>query len=116
MFVHGACFLDLNIGPAVLSLTAPDRFWSLALYNDEGISTFSLNDRTAQDGTLDMLVVTPVQTAQLKENPPEDIDDIIVVETQSDSLIAVFRLYAPTPELRRQSRQALEAAICEPDL
>jgi len=116
MFVHGACFLDLNIAPAVLSLTAPDRFWSLALYNDEGISTFSLNDRTAQDGTLDMLVVTPVQTAQLKENPPEDIDDIIVVETQSDSLIAVFRLYAPTPELRRLSRQALEAAICEPDL
>ncbi|HSM42842.1 MAG TPA: hypothetical protein VK862_19005, partial [Afifellaceae bacterium] len=44
MFVHGACFLDLNIAPAVLSLTAPDRFWSLALYNDEGISTFSLND------------------------------------------------------------------------
>lgn len=116
MFVHGGCFLDLTIAPAVLSLTAPDRFWSLALYNDEGISTFSLNDRTAQDGTLDMLVVTPVQTAQLKENPPEDIDEIIVVETQSDSLIAVFRLYAPTAELRRSSRQALEAAICEPDL
>lgn len=116
MFIHGSCFLDLEIAPAVLSLTAPDRFWSLALYNDEGIATFSLNDRTAQDGTLDMLVVTPVQTAQLKENPPEDIDDIIVVETQSDSLIAVFRLYAPNPELRRLSRQALESAICEPDI
>lgn len=116
MFIHGACFLDLDIAPAVLSLTAPDRFWSLALYNDEGIATFSLNDRTAQDGTLDMLVVTPIQTAQLKENPPADIDDIIVVETQSDSLIAIFRLYAPNPELRRLSRQALEAAICEPDI
>lgn len=116
MFVHGSCFLDLDIAPVVLSLTAPDRFWSLALYNDEGIATFSLNDRTAQDGTLDMLVVTPIQTAQLKENPPEDIDDIIVVETQSDSLIAIFRLYAPNPELRRLSQQALEAAICEPDI
>src|SRR5690606_17069740 len=95
MFVHGACFLTLEQAPGVLSLTAPERFWSLALYNDKGIAIFSLNDRTAQEGKLDMLIVSPVQNAQLKENPPEDIDEIIVVETESENLIAVFRLYAP---------------------
>ena len=116
MFVHSACFLPLEDGPGVLSLTAPDRFWSLALYNSDGIATFSLNDRTAQNGTLDMLVVNAVQSAQLKENPPDDIDDIIVVETESDSLIAVFRLYAPTPDLRRSAQEAIDAAVCELDI
>jgi uncharacterized membrane protein len=116
LFVHSACFLPVEDAPGVLSLTAPDRFWSLALYNDEGIATFSLNDRTAQDGTLDMLIVNPVQSAQLKENPPDDIDEIIVVETQSDSLVAVFRLYAPTAELRRSAQEAIDAAVCDSDL
>ena len=116
MFVHSACFLPLEDGPSVLSLTAPDRFWSLALYNSDGIATFSLNDRTAQNGTLDMLVVNAVQSARLKENPPDDIDDIIVVETESDSLIAVFRLYAPTPDLRRSAQAAIDTAVCELDL
>ncbi len=113
MFEHSACMLLLDTAPGILSLTAPDRFWSLALFNNNGIAEFSLNDRTAQDGTLDMLVVNPVQSALLKESPPEDIDDLIVVETDSNKLIAVFRLYAPTAELRRTAREAIDSAVCE---
>ena len=116
MFVHSACILPLEDAPGVLSLAAPDHFWSLALYNSSGIATFSLNDRTAQNGMLDMLIVNLVQSALLKENPPDDIDEIIVVETQSDVLIAVFRIYAPTPDLRRSALEAIEAATCEVEL
>lgn len=113
MFVHGACPLSLEEAPVLLSLSAADRFWSLALFNSGNISVFSLNDRTAQEGRLDMLVVNPVQNALLKENPPEDIDDIIVVEVNDNRLIALFRLYAPTPDLQRSAREAVDAAVCE---
>ena len=116
LFVHSACSLSLAEAPGVLSLSAPDRFWSLALYDSSSIAIFSLNDRTAQDGTLDMLVVNPVQNALLKESPPDDIDDIIVVEADDDNLIAVFRLYAPTAELRRLAMDAISTALCEADL
>ncbi len=116
MFVHSACSISLAEAPGILSLSAQDRFWSLALYDSNSIAIFSLNDRTAQDGTLDMLVVNSVQNALLKENPPDDIDDIIVVEAQDNNLIAVFRLYSPTAELRRLAMEAIGSAICEADL
>lgn len=116
LFVHSACAISLAEAPAALSLTAQDSFWSLALYDSKSIAIFSLNDRTAQGGTLDMLVVNPVQNALLKENPPPDIADIIVVEAADNNLVAVFRLYAPTQELRQKAITAVNTAICEPDL
>lgn len=115
LFVHSACTISLAEAPASLSLTAEDNLWSLALYDSKSIAIFSLNDRTAQGGTLDMLVVTPVQNALLKENPPADIDDIVVVEATDINLVAVFRLYAPNAELRQKGLDAVNNAICEPD-
>ena len=116
LFVHSACAISLAEAPTALSLSAQDSFWSLALYDSKSIAIFSLNDRTAQDGTLEMLVVTPVQNALLKENPPPDIDDIVVVEATDNNLVAVFRLYAPDPELRQKALNAVNNAICEPEL
>ncbi len=116
LFVHSVCTISLEEAPAALSLTAQDSFWSLALYDSKSIAIFSLNDRTAQGGTLDMLVVNPVQNALLKENPPPDIADIVVVEAADNDLVAVFRLYAPTQELRQKAMTAVNTAICEPDL
>lgn len=116
LFVHSVCAISLAEAPAALSLTAEDSFWSLSLYNSNSIAIFSLNDRTAQGGTLDMLVVSPVQNALLKESPPPDIDDIVVVEATDNNLVAVFRLYAPNSELRQKALSAVNTAICEPDV
>jgi uncharacterized membrane protein len=112
LFVHAACRLDLAEHPALVTLRAPDRFWSLALFNPRGIVVFSLNDRTATAGELHMLAVTPAQNAQLKESPPEGIEDTIVVESEATDLIALVRLYAPTEGARRAARQIATAAGC----
>lgn len=116
LFVHSVCAISLAEAPAALSLTAEDSFWSLSLYDSKSIAIFSLNDRTAQGGTLDMLVVSPVQNALLKESPPPDIDDIVLVEATDNNLVAVFRLYAPNSELRQKALSAVNTAICEPDV
>ena len=112
LFVHAGCRIDLSPAAAQLTLRAPDRFWSLALFNSGGAVVFSLNDRTAIGGELHMLVVTPAQNAQLKENPPEAIEETIVVESSATDLIALVRLYAPTEGARRAARSIASAAEC----
>lgn len=112
LFVHASCQVDLSEAAAQFTLRAPDRFWSLALFNSRGAIVFSLNDRTAIGGELHMLVVTPAQNAQLKENPPEGIEETIVVESNATDLIALVRLYAPTEGARRAARDIAAAAEC----
>ena len=112
LFVHGACRLDLSESPAALTLSARERFWSLALYNSAGRVVFSLNDRTAVEGELDMLVVNVVQNAELKENPAPGVDQTILVESPTNNLIALLRLYAPTATSRNETRAILNEAGC----
>jgi uncharacterized membrane protein len=114
LFIHGACRLNLEESPAALLLSARERFWSLALYNSAGRVVFSLNDRTAVEGELDMLVVNAVQNAELKENPPPGVDQTIVVESPTDNLIALLRLYSPTASSRDEARAILGEAQCTP--
>lgn len=114
LFVNGACRLQLDEAPAAITLDAQDRFWSLALYDRQGTILFSINDRTAADGQLEMLVVNPDENAALKKSPPSDIDQTVVVESPSNDLIALLRLYAPTDANQRDARRTLTQAECVP--
>ena len=114
LFVTGACRVNLSGAPVGITVDARDRFWSLALYDRKGTIVFSLNDRTAADGRLDLLVVTPAQNAELKKNPPPNIEQTIVVESQATDLIALLRLFAPTPAAQGTARPTLAASECLP--
>ena len=114
LFVNGACRLRLGDAPAGLAVDARDRFWSLALYDPQGTIIFSLNDRTAVGGRLDMVVVNPGQNAQLQNSPPGAMDLTIVVESASDDLVALLRLFAPTESGREDARRVLAQAECLP--
>ena len=67
LFVNGACRINLGDAPAGITVDASDRFWSVALYDPQGAIVFSLNDRTAVEGRLDMIVVNAEQNAQAEE-------------------------------------------------
>ena len=114
LFVNGACRLRLGDAPAGLAVDARDRFWSLALYDPQGTIIFSLNDRTAVGGRLDMVVVNPGQNAQLQNSPPGTMDLTIVVESASDDLVALLRLFAPTQSGREDAQRVLAQAECLP--
>ncbi len=114
LFVTGACRLDLSDAPAGLTVDARDRFWSVALYDPNGVIVFSLNDRTAIEGRLDMIVVDPAQSAKLKRAPSEEIEQTIVAESPSDDLIALLRLFAPTRTAQEDARRVLARAECLP--
>jgi uncharacterized membrane protein len=114
LFVNGACRINLADAPVGLTVDASDRFWSVALYNPKGEIVFSLNDRTAVEGRLDMLVVSPVQHAELRVSLPTEIEETIVAESPSNDLIAILRLFAPTRTAREDARRIMAAAECLP--
>jgi uncharacterized membrane protein len=114
LFVNGACRLELAEAPAALAVEAGESFWSLALYDRQGTIVFSLNDRTALEGRLDMLVVASAQSAELRHAPPPNIEQTVVVESQTDDLIALLRLFAPTANAQAEARRMLAAAGCVP--
>jgi uncharacterized membrane protein len=114
LFVNGACQIDLSEAPAGITVDARDRFWSVALYDPSGVIIFSLNDRTAVEGKLDMIVVDTDQNAKLKKAPSEEIEQTIVAESSSDDLIALLRLFAPTRTAQEDARRILARAECLP--
>jgi uncharacterized membrane protein len=115
LFVTGLCRIDLDSAPARVLVGASERFWSLALFDSHGDIIFSLNDRTAMEGRLDMLVASDSRVARLREALAAQLDQAVVVESRSAELIALLRLYAPTPATRREAARALSEAICAPD-
>jgi uncharacterized membrane protein len=114
LFVNAACRLDLSEAPAGITVDARDRFWSVALYDPTGAILFSLNDRTAVEGKLDMIVVNAEQNAQLKRASTAEIELSVVAESPSDDLIALLRLFAPTRAAQEDARRVMARAECLP--
>jgi uncharacterized membrane protein len=112
LFVNGACRLRLGEAPMAVAVAARERFWSLALYDPAGTVIFSLNDRTAVEGRLDMLVVNPAQNAELRQAAAVGDDQTVVVESQTNDVVALLRLFAPTPSAQAEARRILAAAEC----
>jgi uncharacterized membrane protein len=112
LFVNGACRIRLHDAPAAVTTGADERFWSLALYDPQGTIIFSLNDRTAVDGRLDMLVVNATQNAALRLAPANAVGERVVVESPFDDLVALLRLFAPTEAARVESRRILSESEC----
>ena len=115
LFVNGACRVELSDSPAAITVEARDRFWSLALYDPKGTIIFSLNDRTAVEGRLDMVIVNPAQNAELRKSAAPDLQQSIVVEGQSNELIAILRLFAPTAAAQAEARGIIAQAECLPE-
>jgi uncharacterized membrane protein len=115
LFVNAACRIRLGDAPVSVTVDASDRFWSVALYDPKGIIVFSLNDRTAVEGSLDMIVVNAAQNAELKKAPSSELEETIVAESTSDDLIALLRLFAPSRTARADARKILADAKCMPD-
>ncbi|WP_321341854.1 hypothetical protein [Breoghania sp.] len=110
---HAVCRFSLADGPVRLDATLLDTFWSFSLFNRRGETTYSFNDRTSGEGKLAMLVLSSSQLAMLRENPPSDLESLIVIETEDDEVFAMLRAFVPDPRETDMIDAALNRAICE---
>lgn len=109
---HAVCWFQLQDGPLHLSAAVDSPFWSMALFNGRGEVVYSLNNRTSGSGALAMLVLTSSQLSILRENPPENLDEMIVIETDQNEGFALLRAFAPNPASDPILAEELGAASC----
>ncbi|MEP3045811.1 MAG: DUF1254 domain-containing protein [Roseibium sp.] len=109
---HATCRFQLADGPVLFDASIPVSFWSIGLFNAAGEAVYSLNNRTAGADRLSMLVLTPEQLSILRENPPENLEDLIVIETTQVTGFALLRAYVSHPTKAEAVNTALKAASC----
>ena len=109
---HAACRFQLTDGPVLFDASIPTSFWSIGLFNSAGEAVYSLNNRTAGAERLSMLVLTPSQLSILRENPPENLENLIVIETDEISGFALLRAHVPHPSKANAVNTALQSATC----
>lgn len=110
---HAICRFQLSDGPVYFDADIPVPFWSIGIFNEAGETVYSLNNRTAGADRLAMLLITPEQLAILRENPPENLEDLIVIETPEINGLALLRAFVPHPTRSKPVEQAMDSALCD---
>jgi uncharacterized membrane protein len=64
------CGFSVDAGPARFVAKGAVPFWSLAIYDANSNEIFSMNDHTAVNGNLDLVMATPIQLVDLRKTPP----------------------------------------------
>lgn len=114
-FAHALCRFSVAAEPLRIRVAPPDRLWTMALYDRRGVNVYHLNDRVGEGRAVELLVMTARQVARLRENPPEDLDSLTVVEWPgTPEGAALLRVYAPTPASRADAAETLKNARCLP--
>lgn len=107
-----ACQFDLSDGPVRATIEGTVPFWSMSVFDRRGQSAFSLNDRTATAGALDIVIATPVQMIELRKDMPPEFERSVFVEADIDLGMLVVRTIVPDPTWRPAVEAWFDKAAC----
>ena len=109
----GACAFSVADAPVRLYAPAGVPFWSVGVFDSSANEVFSMNDRTAVAGALDVVVATPIQLNAIRKALPAALAQSILVEMPVDEGYAVLRTFVPTATMDEAARAFLGDAGCE---
>ncbi|WIY53655.1 hypothetical protein O9Z70_03700 [Devosia sp. YIM 151766] len=109
---YGLCRIDLAQGPAYLSGILPDAFWSVAIYDDAGIVTYSTTNRDGIGQNVELGIFNSDQTRLLAQQQIDIKEGLLVVEAASDDLFILVRLSPPHDVMRPRFEQELSRITC----
>ena len=112
-FGMAACRYDLAQAPLRVIAEGHLPFWSVAIFDRQGRNIYSLNDRTAVERQLSLLVVNPVQMAQFRKNPPPESESAVLVETAAERGFVIVRALQESPGWSGEVMNFLTTARCE---
>lgn len=111
---HAVCRFTLKNGPIRIRATMPDLYWSIGLFDPAGLNVYSLSDRAADQKPIDILVANAEQIAQIRENPPDNFDNVIILDWATNDGFAIIRALVQTPGSGAVIDQAIKQATCAP--
>ena len=112
-FGPAACRYALPNAPLRVSADGQLPFWSIAIFDRQGRTIYSFNDRTAIERRLSLLVINRVQMAQIRRSPPPDSDKAVLVETNVSQGFVLIRALQENPSWAPAVRDFLTNAKCE---
>ncbi|EAU40209.1 hypothetical protein FP2506_11652 [Fulvimarina pelagi HTCC2506] len=66
-FIVASCRFELGDGPVEITANGTiDNFWSASIYDSQGGNIYSINDRAAIDGIVNLVVGTPQQIEEVR--------------------------------------------------
>ena len=110
--LQAVCRFSLADAPVRITAALPDDYWSIAVFDRRGRNVYSLNDRSAERTRLDMAIITPVQMAQLRQDPPQSLETAIVIELPLSEGFALLRVFVAEESDLGRARRALQTADC----
>ena len=111
--MHALCRFDLTPGPVRITVGFPDTFWSAAVFDRRGRNVYSLSEGSAERSDLELTLITPVQMALLRQDPPASLETAIIVERAMDEGFVLLRAFVPDESAADVIRSALSAAGCQ---
>jgi uncharacterized membrane protein len=113
LFEMAACRFDLDDGPMHISASGHVPFWSLSVYSRIGQNVYSFNDRSAIDGSLDIVLAQPLQRIELEKSLPKELAQSVIAETDIHKGFIVVRSFVPDATWRTIVTDFLKSARCE---
>jgi len=111
---YGLCQIDLGEGPAYLNGVLPDAFWSVAVYDQNGVVIYSTTNRDGIGQTVDMGIFNAAQTRLLAQQQIEIAEGLLIVEAPANKLFVLVRLSPPHEAMRARFEQELSEITCGP--
>lgn len=90
------------------------NFWSVSVFDERGRVIYSMNDRTAIKNTLNMIIVNPIQMADIRQLQPEELESSILVESQNSKGFVILRALIANPSWQASTIDFLNKAQCNP--
>lgn len=112
--VQTVCRFSLDKGPVRIRVSPPEVYWSLSLFDHHGLHVWGIDNRATGQRSVDLLVASDVQVAQLRENPPEELEDIVIVDWKSNDGIALVQVLVPQPSMEADIVASLGTTSCRP--
>ena len=110
--IQAVCRFRLSDGPVRVQALLPDEFWSVAIFDRRGRNLYSLNDRAADRSRIDLVILTSVQMAQLRQDPPPSLETAIVLELPIDDGFVLLRAFVPDDSVLTDATGSLRTADC----
>lgn len=111
-FKTAVCRFNLEQGGIFVTADRASAFWSAAVYDARGRVLYSLSDRTAIANKLQLLIVSPVQMAAIRQLQPVELETSIVVETGAVDGFILLRSLVRDESLLDQSQDFMQSAMC----
>jgi uncharacterized membrane protein len=109
---YAVCRLDLSEAPGLVSGTLPAGFWSLAVYNRDGIVIYSTTNRDGIGQTLDLGLFNTAQTRLLAQQQLDVAEGLLIIEAPTNDVFVLVRLSVPHPAMRERYAKTLAGLDC----